>query len=387
MRFTLTQTVKILDEPGCLDKIGQLMKEEGFKKAFVVCDPGIVKLGISERAIKSIADQGLESVLYDKAQPDPSADIIDAGAEICKKMNCDCVIAIGGGSSLDVGKGINILRWNPGRILDYASPDAKMRLSTGLVSVPTTSGTGSELSNGLIVTNPLTGSKEPILAVEGMSEYAMLDAALTYGLPPQATAMTGIDVFSHACESYTSVLSNDLTDIICEKIMGDVAAYLPLAVRDGKNEEARRKMLALASLGGWMLACASAHVGHSFAHVLGAKYHIPHGLACSLSLPAVFGLLAEDETAKIRKVGAILGASFTGHEKPADIAEKTTSAFRQFCRAINLEQPVLPLPDGVGLQVLTDEIVKEPLAALCPKKINSQAIKPLLEEIFHTSNP
>ncbi|MDE6734606.1 MAG: iron-containing alcohol dehydrogenase [Desulfovibrio sp.] len=382
MNFTFMQKVKIWEEPGALDRLGELMRELGYAKALLVCDPGIVSLGMADRALAAISREGLAAVLYDKVRPDPSADIIDAGAELCRVEACDCVIAVGGGSSIDVGKGVNILRSNPGHILDYATGSRAMAPSPGLVAVPTTAGTGSELSNGLIVTDPASGVKVPILAVNGMAEYAVLDATLTLGLPPAITALTGLDVFSHVCESYMSRFACELTDIVCEKAMTDVVAYLPAAVANGRDMEVRRRMLSLASIGGWMLACASAHIGHSFAHVLGAKHHLPHGLACAWSLPAVFDFLARVEPGKIRRVGEILGARFDGSEGAAAVAEKTGTAYRAFCAGLGVTPPTLAPLSEADLLATAEAIAGEPLAAICPRAADARDIHPLLARLY-----
>lgn len=382
MNFSFMQHVRIWEEPGALDRLGELMRQCGHAKAFLVCDSGIVSLGMADRAIQAIRKEGFTATLYDRVRPDPAADIIDAGAELCRREGCDCVIALGGGSSIDVGKGVNILRNNPGHILDYATGSRVMRPSPGLVAIPTTAGTGSELSNGLIVTDPATGVKVPILAVNGMAEYAVLDASLTLGLPPTITALTGLDVFSHVCESYMSVLACELTDIVCEKAMTDVVTFLPRAVADGSDRAVRRRMLSLAAIGGWMLACASAHIGHSFAHVLGARHHLPHGLACAWSLPVAFAFLAESQTPKIRRTGEILGARFDGSESPLAVAEKTAAAYGDFCASLGVRPPSLPPLDEADLAATAEAIAREPLAALCPRRADAETIKPLLARLY-----
>ena len=153
MNFTLTQNIKVFEKPGALEHIGELMREAGFKRAFLVCDAGIVKLGIADAKSRLIAGEGLSCTVYDKVQPDPPAEIVDEGAALCRALACDCVIAVGGGSSIDTAKGINILRFNEGNILDYAIPGSIKNPAKGLICIPTTSGTGSELSNGLIISD------------------------------------------------------------------------------------------------------------------------------------------------------------------------------------------------------------------------------------------
>ena len=382
MNFTLTQQVKVFEKNGAVQNIGELMKEAGYHKAFLVCDQGIVKLGLADIIQHVLEAEGLGCVLYDKVQPDPPSELIDAGAEICRKEKCDCVIAVGGGSSIDTAKGINILRFNEGRILDYADPSRPMKRSPGLIAVPTTSGTGSELSNGLIISDVEHAVKVPILAVAGMSEFAVLDPALTAGMPVGLTLVTGLDVFSHACESYTSILSSTSTDLVCEKIMEEVIRYLPEAVKDGTDTEARKRMLSCASLGGWMLACASAHVGHSVAHVIGARYHIPHGKACAYSLPSTIKFVSGACPEKMKYVGLLLGVSFKGNETDREIGEMTAQAYQDFCAGMGLAPIDLELPDDAELRELAECVVHEPLAALSPVPVTQENVLPLLRDMF-----
>lgn len=382
MQYTLVQCVKVFEKHGALQHIGKLMLKAGFCKAFLVCDAGIVKLGITDTIQHLLEIENLDCVIYDKVVPDPPSEIIDEGSQTCRREGCDCVIAVGGGSSIDVAKGINILRFNAGRILDYATPEATMQTARGLIVIPTTSGTGSELSNGLIVSDVKNTTKVPILAVEGMSEYALLDSALTEGMPPELTLITGLDVFSHACEAYTTVLASPTTDMICEKIMETVVEFLPQAVAEGTNTEARKRMLASASLGGWMLACASAHVGHSMAHVLGAHYHIPHGKACAYSLPATIRFIASACPEKIQRVGRILGTSFSGSESHKQIGKTTAQAYLDFCGRLGLAPLTLQNLDENTLRGLAGRVAFEPLAALCPIPVTVENILPVLREIL-----
>lgn len=382
MNFTLLQKVKVIEKKGALRQLGELMREGGFHHAFLVCDGGIAKMGLAEKIRTILEKEGFACTLYDKVQPDPPSTVVDEGAALCREAGCDCVIAVGGGSSIDTAKGINILRFNEGRILDYADPTKAMHPTKGLIAIPTTSGTGSELSNGLIISDVEKGVKAPILAVEGMSEYAILDPELTIGMPAGLTLITGLDVFSHACESYTSILSTTPTDMLCEKIIEDVITYLPRAVADGNDITARERMLSAASLGGWMLACASAHVGHSIAHVLGATFHMPHGKACAFSLPPTLEFIAPVVPEKVKKIGLLLGADFTGHETPAEIGQKAAEAYRNFRNQFSLTSLGVDRPDENSLAALARTVAHEPLACLCPVPVTEDNASALLKTIF-----
>lgn len=382
MHFTLLQKVKVIEKNGALQQLGELMRDGGFHHAFLVCDDGIARMGLAGKIQALLAEQGFTCTLYDKVQPDPPSTLVDEGAALCRDAGCDCVIAVGGGSSIDTAKGINILRFNEGRILDYADPTKTMNPTRGLIVIPTTSGTGSELSNGLIISDVEKGVKAPILAVEGMSEYALLDPELTQGMPAGLTLTTGLDVFSHACESYMSRFATTLTDMLCEKIMEDVITYLPRAVENGKDITARERMLSAASLGGWMLACASAHVGHSIAHVIGATYHIPHGRACAFSLPPTLEFLAPTLPNKVKKVGQLLGVSFTGEESSTEIGRKTAEAYKHFYERLGLTSLGVDKPDDAKLDALAQAVAHEPLTFICPVEITAENMLPLLKKIF-----
>ncbi|MBQ8179442.1 MAG: iron-containing alcohol dehydrogenase [Candidatus Methanomethylophilaceae archaeon] len=382
LSYTLMQRAKIIAAPGSVSQIAEVLKDAGYGKPFVVFDQGVKACGIADKVLDVLRANGIGFVEYSDVVPDPPCTVVEAAADLCKSSGCDCVIAIGGGSSIDTAKGVTVLRFNPGKILDYADPASNMVYSPGLISIPTTAGTGSELSNGIIITNPETQVKVPIVGDKAMSEYIILDPELTLGMPPGLTMMTGLDVFSHAMEAYTTVLSGPMSDIICEKVMQDVVEYLPRVVKDGSDIESRQRMLDCASLGGWMLFNCCAHVGHSLAHVIGAKFHIPHGAACAYACPATIEYIATAVPEKMRKVGTILGAEFDGTETPEEIGRKAAAAYVAFRDGLNIK----PLSDfGISKEdavALAKDITTECFAPLTPRKVTEEDAKMLLEKIF-----
>ena len=170
MEFTLLQEARILYGAGKVQETGALLRRLGVDKALVVCDEGVKKAGIVERVTNSLTQAQVEFALFDKVQADPPSEVVDEGAAFCRAERCGAVIAVGGGSSIDTAKGINLLRCNPGKIMDYAGQKNEMKKAGGLVAVPTTAGTGSELSDGLVITSP-EHVKCPILATNAMAEY------------------------------------------------------------------------------------------------------------------------------------------------------------------------------------------------------------------------
>lgn len=382
MKFTLLQQAKIIAEPGSVNQIADVLKDAGYQKPMLVFDQGVKMCGITDKVCAVLKDAGFEWVEFADVVPDPPCTVVEQAADICKSNGCDCVLAIGGGSAIDTAKGVSVMRFNEGTILDYADPTVPMKRCPGLISIPTTAGTGSELSNGIIITDPVTQVKVPIVGDKAMSEYVILDPELTVGMPPGLTLATGLDVFSHAMEAYTTILSGPMSDIICEKIMEDVVEYLPRVMKDGKDLEARQRMLDCASLGGWMLFNCCAHVGHSLAHVIGAKFHVPHGNACAYCAPAAIRFIAPVATDKMRKVGTILGVQFDGTEDAETIGRMTADAYTAFRDGLGIK----PLSDfGIDRDAalaLAKDVSVECFAPLCPRQVTEEDALRMLSEIF-----
>lgn len=382
MQYTFTQSVKILSGAGCVSEIGEAVKESGYKKAMLVYDRGIAGTGIPERVIESLKEQEIGYISYTNVLPDPPADTIDEGARICTEEQCDCLIAIGGGSAIDTAKGINIVRFNGGKILDYET-NPNYKTCSGLICVPTTSGTGSELSNGAIVSDPEHNRKVPVLCFNNMSDFAVLDPELTTGLPKKTTILTGLDAFSHAAESYTTIQSGVMSDIVCEAVMRAVVEALPKAAADGTDIAAREKMQAAAAMGGWGLYMCGSHVGHSLAHVLGGNLHMIHGAACAYGLPGVLELISPACPEKVKKIGEILGAKYTGKETPEETGRMAAEKYVEFCRKVGLEE-VKDYPlSAAEMDSLAEQIVQEPFAVFSPVPVKKETALCLLKKALN----
>lgn len=383
LNYALQQTTKVISGAGCIANIAELLNDAGYKKPFLICDPGIKATGVIEKIQNILCEAQMESVLFDRVQPDPPDDIVEEAADICKSNECDCVVAIGGGSSIDTGHGVTVLRFNPGHILDYANPENQMVYCPGLISVPTTAGTGAELSNGIIISNHVTGEKVPIVGYMAMSEYAILDPEMTVGMPKGLTAMTGLDAFAHAMEAYTTVLNSAIISPVCEKVMENVVANLPIVMENPTDIKARETMLMSASLGGWCLANCCAHVGHSLAHVLGGAFHMPHGAAVAYGAPATIKHIAPAVPEKVKKIGEILGVAFDGTETPEQIGEKTAAAYINFRDVVLGFKPVAEWGiDKNAAVALAPKIVAETFAPLTPQPVTEEKAAAILAEIF-----
>lgn len=382
--YRLVQKTKVIEGIHSALQLPELCKQEGFSKPFLVFDQGIARAGISGKIEKILKDAGIPFISYDKITPDPQCHLVDEGAALCKAEGCDSIVAIGGGSTMDAAKGMNVMRVNEGKILDFVGNEEKMKAASGLICLPTTSGTGSELSNWIVITDSDEGSKHPINVKNSMCEYAILDPTLTLGVPANVTAATGLDVFSHAFEAYTSTLCNPMTDLICEKLMEDIITWLPKAVQDGSDIYAREKMMVCASYGGFLLVDCLVHIGHCIAHEIGAQFHIPHGAACAYAFPPMVSHIARDRSEKIRYVGELFGVHYSGEETAEEVAEKMIQAY------VTFRDKVVGLP-GIDIYKpelkkvnyeMAEHILKDPITAMTPSAVAIEDILVMLYRIF-----
>lgn len=378
----LEQKVNLIFGPGKLSELGGIVREKGYRKAMVVCDSGIVAAGITDKVCKVLADAGVEYIVYDKVNPEPSHNVPDQGIVVFQENGCDVAVGVGGGSSMDCAKSINLLRYNEGPILRFAGPNVPMNLSPGVILIPTTSGTGSEVSDGLVMSSD-DHMKHGCLAVNAMAEYAIVDPELMVTMPPELTAATGLDAFSHACEGYTTNIASVATDHIEEAVMRTVVEWLPVAVRDGSNVEARAHMAIASTLGGWMLVQAHTNAGHSVAHLIGSYYGIPHGEACAYATPWLLEFNAPALPEKVRWVGELVGGKFTGRETPEEIGAITRDAFIRFRDEVLQLPPARRYnPDKSIFPTVAQGIVDEMFQMFQPRPMSVQDAMDILEKLF-----
>ncbi len=380
MKIRMQQLVKVIVEHNLSKTVLELLKNDGLNKPFIVLDKFLLDVPAVKELLSSLKENGIEYKTYAEIVPDPPARIINDGAKEMKDFGADSVIAIGGGSSLDSAKGINIVASDGGKIEDYVKNESAIHDLKTLISIPTTAGTGSEMSNALVVTDEATEEKDAVLSDKMLSDYALLIPELTISLPKRQTIASGLDAFSHAAEGYLSTLSSPVADAIAEKIMFLGYNYLPGAVKDGNNLEMRQRVMVAACLAGWILNQSGTIVAHSEAHILGSKYHFVHGEAVAYALPAVLKLVAPVEPKKVKEIGKILGAKFSGNETPEEIAETTVKAYKHFRdEMVGLH----PFSDyGISNQELeknAEEVVNERFAGNTPVKLTKENVSELLK--------
>lgn len=301
--FTFSTVAQIVCEPGAAGRLGEHIAQRfpAARRTLLVTDPGFLKTGLVDAPAASLQAAGIQVTIYSNVVADPPEQIVLDAVTAARLHDTDIVIGLGGGSSMDVAKLIAVLAGGGQQIgAIYGIGNVKGgRLP--LVQIPTTAGTGSEVTNIAIVTTGAT-TKMGVVAPQLYADMALLDAELTLGLPPAVTAATGIDAMVHAIEAYTSRhKKNPLSDILARKALGLLSANLVAACEDGRNLAARQAMLLGAMLAGQAFSNAPVAAVHALAYPIGGTFHVPHGLSNSLvlphvlrfNLPAAAGLYAE----------------------------------------------------------------------------------------------
>lgn len=293
--------------PNCLEDTGKDIKDLGFKKALIVTDKVLNDIGLVKKLEKVLNENGVDSVIYDGTQPNPTVGNVNAGLEILKKENCDFVISFGGGSPHDCGKGIALVASNGGSIRDYEGVDMSKKPQLPLVAINTTAGTASEMTRFCIITDEERHIKMAIVDKHTTPILSVNDPLLMLDMPKSLTAATGMDALTHAVEAYVSTIATPITDACAQKAIELISEYLRTAVENGKDEKARDMMAYAEFLAGMAFNNASLGYVHAMAHQLGGFYDLPHGVCNAILLPHVQEYNAQVSANKLKDVAKFMG--------------------------------------------------------------------------------
>lgn len=313
--FTYELGTKILFGAGRLAELGQEAKAFAGERVLLVTDPGIVAAGLADKALEALSRVGLESSVFADTSANPRDDECCKAADVAVAFGAQAIVGLGGGSALDTAKAAAALVTNGGRVKDWEDPRRLEKDPLPLIAVPTTAGTGSEVTWVAVITDEEHHYKMTLLDPPIAPDVAILDPELTLSLPPRLTAATGMDALVHAIEAYTCKAANPISDTLALRAIALIARALPVAVKEGGDAEARSDMLLASLLAG--LAFGNADVGavHCMGESLGGLYDTPHGVACAVFLPFVLEFNLEADLPKHAAVARALGAS------TADMAE------------------------------------------------------------------
>jgi alcohol dehydrogenase class IV len=261
----------------------------------LVSDPGVVKAGIVKPIQKALEESGYRVVLFDSVSQNPRDTECLAGAKLFKENGMDAVIAIGGGSAMDTGKAIALLGPNGGTPIEYVEVRRPYANIAPIICIPTTAGTGSEVTRSSVITESATHRKLTLKDASLRPTLAVLDPKLTFTVPQAVTAATGVDALVHAIEGYTCKVTNPISQALGARAMRTIVASLPTAFKDGENEKARYAMLEGSLLAGLCFGSSDVAAVHCLAEALGGLYDTPHGVANAVFLPYVLKFNVEEE--------------------------------------------------------------------------------------------
>jgi alcohol dehydrogenase class IV len=275
----------------------------GHRKILIVTDGIISKLGLLKTLTDALSEGGAAYVVFDEITPDAPIPLIERGIEFYREHDCDAIVAVGGGSSMDASKAIAVSIANPGkRLRQLAGYFKGLRTPVTIYAVPTTAGTGSEVTVAAVIADPERESKLVIVDTRMVPKMAALDPSLMTGLPPAVTASTGIDALTHAVEAYVGHWATPQTDGLALSAVGLIFENLRTAYREGGNLQAREKMSLASTYAGMAFTRANVGYVHAIAHQFGGKYHTPHGLANAIVLPHVLRFSAPEITDRLARL-------------------------------------------------------------------------------------
>jgi alcohol dehydrogenase len=297
---------------GSINEVGNRIKAVGGKKVLIVTDAFLAKSGMADNIKHIIEESGLKAVIFDGAEPNPTDLNVKAGLSVWKENNCNSLVSLGGGSSHDCAKGIGLLASNGGVISDYEGLDKSKQPFVPFVAVNTTAGTGAEMTRFCIITDTSRKVKMAIVDWKVTPNISINDPELMVGMPPSLTAATGMDALTHAIEAYVSIAATSITDSSALMAIRLISKYLPKAVANGSDIEAREQMAYAQFLAGMAFNNASLGYVHAMAHQLGGFYNLPHGVCNAILLPVVeqFNLLARSE--RFKDIAVEMGENVEG---------------------------------------------------------------------------
>ncbi len=312
MQFNFHTTKSIYLQRGSSANLAKFVKERGGDRVFIVTDPGVLSAGLLEKAISGFQSEQISMQIFSDVEPDPPISVIDNAVNNSKEFRANFIVGFGGGSSMDVAKLVALLVLEKESLSDIYGVDMVKGPRLPLILVPTTAGTGSEVTKSSVVTVS-ESEKKGVLSPYLLPDLALLDAELTLGLPPHVTAATGIDAMVHAIEAFTTKYQkNPMSDCLAREALRLLSSNLHRAVNSGNDINARENMLLGACLAGMAFTNAPVAGVHALAYPIGARFHVPHGLSNSLVLESVLRFNLEVAHPMYAELGQIIKPGLSG---------------------------------------------------------------------------
>jgi len=309
----------VISGHGTLHAIYKEIVNLGCKRALIMTDPGVRKAGLAQKVQDALVEFCVG--IYDNIAQDTDLDIVDAATAMARELKVDCIVSVGGGSVIDTAKAVCVTLKNGGKCNDHIAINRLQEPQISHIVVPTTSGTGSEVTNVAVIKSKKAGRKVFMVDPRIIPNTAILDPQFTLNLPPGLTATTAMDAMTHAVEALTSIMAQPICDGQALQAIRLIKENLPRVIANPKDEKARNQLQIAATMAGWAFTIAQVGLGHAMAHTVGILYNVPHGAACGIVLPAVMRFNVDFAADKLAMVAQAMGVNTAGmDEKTAALA-------------------------------------------------------------------
>ncbi|WP_421174560.1 L-threonine dehydrogenase [Aeromonas enteropelogenes] len=359
---------------GCLQEAAADIKGYGYRKALIVTDKILGQIGVVAKLTGLLAQNGIDSVVFDETKPNPTTSNVEAGLTMIKANGCDCVISLGGGSPHDCAKGIALVAANGGNIKDYEGVDRSAKPQLPLIAINTTAGTASEMTRFCIITDEARHVKMAIIDKHVTPLMSVNDPELMLAKPAGLTAATGMDALTHAIEAYVSTIATPVTDASAVMAIQLIAKHLRTAVNQGDDLHAREQMAYAQFLAGMAFNNASLGYVHAMAHQLGGFYDLPHGVCNAVLLPHVQAYNAQVSATRLKDVAGFMGvdvSAMSDEQGAAAAIEAIKALARDVKIPAGLEQLGVKVDD---FDTLASNALKDACGFTNPKQASHEEI-------------
>ncbi|WP_128101616.1 iron-containing alcohol dehydrogenase [Paenibacillus sp. DCT19] len=367
---------------GCIQEASKIIRDMGIRKALVVSDRPLIASGVTEQVLSILRKSGLDYIVYDDVQPNPTCQNVHDGLHVYQEHGCDAIISIGGGSPQDAAKAIGIVATNGGHIRDYEGLHQSQHKSVPLVAFNTTAGTSSEVTINYVITDEERKVKMVMVDKNSLVSLSVNDPELMLSKPSSLTAATGMDALTHAVEAMVTPGGFTVTSATAAAAVELIFEYLPRAVRDGGDLEAREHMTYACFLGGIAFNNAGLGYVHAMAHQLGGVYDLPHGVCNAMLLPYVEEMNAKHVPGKFRHIAKAIGMDVKG-KSDEQCSEYVIEAIRQLSKEVGIPEKLSELGvEDLDIELLADNAMKDACAPGNPYQPSKDEVMELFRKII-----
>jgi alcohol dehydrogenase class IV len=373
---------RIYFQPGSIKKLGEEVKTLRGRKVLLVTDKGVRNSGVLTKAIESLEKEGLSYVVFDEVEPNPSLETAQKGYALLKEKGCDILAAVGGGSPMDTAKAIGIQATNPEPLLKYEGSNKVVNPLPPLIAVPTTAGTGSEVTGASVITDRTRKYKTPIRSPFLIPRVALLDPEVLATLPPLVLASTGMDALTHAYETFVSTLTNPISQALAYDSMRLIGKYLRALYANPDNREAQGHMMLASTMAGIAFFNGRVGIVHAMAHPLGGHFNVPHGVANAVLLPFCmdYARLAAPEL--FSRIAEAMDEDIRGLSVEA-AGKKAVDAVRNLMADVNIPKSLREV--GVkkeAFDVMAKDSMASGIHATTPRKVSYEDTMAIYEAAY-----